>query len=189
MLRTTNPWRRFLGAPLTVAVIVLAGCQSTSDDATPSPANTPSIAPSSEASADPSAPPTDAGEGEETSVFDLEVGDCFGAESDTVESVLVVDCEQPHTYEAYFVFDHEAGPDEEYPGDEAILDYADTECRAPFEEFVGKDYESSIWYITSVTPSAETWATGDREIICTLDQQDSDGEAIEVNGSAEGSGE
>ena len=189
MLRTTVPWHRFLRARLAIAVIVLAGCQSTSDDATPTAADSPSVAPSSAASEDPSAPPTDAAGGEETSVFDLEAGDCFSAESDTVESVLVVDCAQPHTYEAYFVFDHEGGPDDDYPGDEAILDYADTECRAPFEDFVGKDYESSIWYITSVTPSADTWATGDREIICTLDQQDADGEAIEVTGSAEGSGE
>ena len=57
-----------------------------------------------------------------------------------------------------------------------MLTYADDACRTPFEEFVGTDYQSSIWYITSVTPSEETWAEGDREIICTLDQQDSDGE-------------
>jgi Septum formation len=124
-----------------------------------------------------------------TSVFDIEVGDCFSADSDEVESVLVVDCEQAHSYEAFFVFDHDGGASEPYPGDDAIVDYAEGECRAPFEEFVGTDYDSSIWYITSVTPSAETWAEGDREIICTLDQQDQDGVAIEVTGSAEGSAE
>ncbi len=187
----TTPGRRLLAAEMIVAVIALAGCQSASDDVTPSAAE-PTEAPSATtepSTAPESASPTDAGQPVETSVFDLEVGDCFSAESDSVESVLVVDCEQSHTYEAFFVFDHEAGPDEEYPGDDAMLTYADDACRPPFEEFVGMDYESSIWYITSVTPSAETWAEGDREIICTLDQQDSDGDAIEVTGTAEGTAE
>ena len=188
----TNPWHRFVGVSLVVVAIALAACQSGDDDLTPSPAEpsaTASSSASTEASTEPSASPTDAGEGEETSVFDLEVGDCFNAESDTIETVLVVDCEQSHTYEAFFLFDHEAGPDAAYPGDEEILEYADTECQPTFEEFVGMDYESSIWYITSVTPSAETWAAGDREVICTLHQQDADGEAIEVSGSAEGAAE
>ena len=188
----TIPWHRFRVLPLSVVVIALAACQSTSDDGTPS-ADVASATPSSSASAEPSAEAsasaTESGEGEETSVFDLEIGDCFSTDSDTIETVLVVDCEQPHTYEAYFLFDHEAGPDADYPGDQEILEFADSECRPPFEEFVGKDYESSIWYITSVTPSAETWDVGDREIICTLDQQDADGEAIEVTGSAEGTAE
>lgn len=174
-----------------VVVIALAGCQSASDDVTPSVAER-TEAPSATAqpsAAEESASPTGADEPVETSVFELEVGDCFSAESDSILFVSVVDCEQSHTYEAFFVFDHEAGPDEEYPGDDAMLTYADDACRPPFEEFVGMDYESSIWYITSVTPSAETWAEGDREIICTLDQQDADGEAIEVTGTAEGSAE
>lgn len=186
----TIPGRRLLAAEMIAVVMALAGCQSTSDDVTPSVADR-SVAPSAstQPSAEASASSTNADEPVETSVFDLEVGDCFSAEGDSVESVMVVDCEQSHTYEAFFVFDHEAGPDEEYPGDDAMLDYADEACQPPFEEFVGTDYESSIWYITSVTPSAETWADGDREIICTLDQQDADGEAIEVTGTAEGSAE
>ena len=188
--RVTISWRGFPAVLLTCAAVAVAGCQSTSDDATPSAATTPAAAsPSSEPSAGETASATDASEGEETSVFELEVGDCFSADSDTINSVLVVDCQQPHTYEAFFVFDHEAGVDDAFPGDDEILEYADTACRPPFEEFVGTDYESSIWYITSVTPSAETWATGDREIVCTLDQQDANDEPIEVTGSAEGSGE
>ena len=187
----TIPRRRLLAAELIAVVIALAGCQSASDDVTPSVADR-SVAPSATtqpSGSEASASPSDAGEPVETSVFDLEAGDCFSAESDSIESVLVVDCDQSHTYEAFFVLDHEAGPDEEYPGDEAMLTYADDACQPPFEEFVGTDYESSIWYITSVTPSAETWAEGDREIICTLDQQDADGEPIEVTGTAEGTAE
>ena len=170
-----------------VAVFALAGCQSASNDPTSEPTDAESVAPSSAPAS--TAPSEDAGTGEETSVFDLEAGDCFSADGDQLETVTVVDCAQSHVYEAFHVFEHEAGADEPYPGDEEILTYADTECQPPFEEFVGHDYESSIWYITSVTPSSETWAEGDREIICTLNQQDESDEPIEVTGSAEGTEE
>ena len=70
-------------------------------------------------------------------------------------------------------------------GDEEILEYADTECQVPFEDFIGLSYEESQWFITSVTPSQETWDTGDREIVCTVNLED----GSEVTGSAEGSAE
>jgi hypothetical protein len=174
-----------------VAIVALAGCESAPDDATPSAADLtvpPSTLGSARPSADASVAPTDGGSGQVTSVFDLELGDCFNADSDRVASVVVVDCSRPHGYEVFHVFDHEAGPDAPYPGDQGLLDEADMMCQPPFEEFVGIDYAASIWFITSVTPSAETWAEGDREVVCTLDQQDQDGVAIEVTGSAEGSG-
>lgn len=177
-----------------LAVLVFAGLSllgGTADE-TPSPSAAASEAAATASAVAPTetevaASPTDAGE--ETSVFDLEAGDCFSAESDQLDTVLVVDCAQPHEYEAFHVFDHEAGADEPYPGDTALFDYADTECQPPFEEFVGHDYQTSIWYITSLTPSEETWADGDREIVCTLNQQDEDAEPISVTGSAEGSAE
>lgn len=175
-----------------VAVLVFAGLSllgGTADE-TPSPSSAPSEAVATASAVTPTvseaaASPTDAGE--ETSVFDLEAGDCFSAESDQLDTVLVVDCAQPHEYEAFHVFDHPAGGDEPYPTDDVLFDYADTECQPPFEEFVGHDYQTSIWYITSLTPSEETWADGDREIVCTLNQQDDNSEPITVTGSAEGS--
>ena len=176
-----------------VAVLVFAGLSLLGGTAaeTPIPADAPSKAgTATEVAATESevaASATDAGE--ETSVFDLEVGDCFSAESDQLDTVLVVDCAQPHEYEVFHVFDHPAGADEPYPGDDTLLDFADTECQPPFEDFVGHDYQTSIWYITSVTPSEETWADGDREIVCTLNQQDDNAEPISVTGSAEGAAE
>ncbi len=187
-----------------LAIVVLAGCQS-ADEASPSatqPASVESSPTASEstsalasesasASAEQSAGESAGGEGEEVSVFDIEAGDCFNAnggesaDGEQLETVTVVDCEQPHVYEAYHVFDHEAADDAEYPGDDEILAYADEACQPEFEEFVDHEYQTSIWYITSVTPSAETWAEGDREIVCTLGTENDD----EVTGSAEGSAE
>ena len=125
--------------------------------------------------------------GEETSVFELETGDCFSADADVVETVTVVDCEDTHTYEVFGVFDHEADDDEPYPGDDAILEYADTRCQPLFEDYVATDYQTSIYWITSVTPSAETWDdSDDREIVCALKLGE---EGEETTGSAEGTGE
>jgi hypothetical protein len=177
-----------------VAALVIAGINLLGGDSgepTPSPVASVSEAASPSASApvesEAAASPTAAPSGDETSVFDLEVGDCFSVDSDRFDTVVVVGCEQPHEYEAFHVFDDSAGPDEPYPGDDPLFEFADTECQPPFEEFVGHDYQTSIWYITSITPSEETWADGDREIVCTLNQQDENEEPITVTGSAEGS--
>lgn len=174
-------------AGLLVVAAVLAGCQDATEDPTPSGASpsAPSIAPSAAVSVAPTAPSG----AEPTSVFDLEVGDCFSVESDELTTVVVVACEESHEYEAFALLDHEAGDADPYPGDEAMLEYGNSACQAPFEAYVGREYETSIWYITSVFPSEETWATGDRELVCTLNQQDADSEPIAVTGSAEGSGE
>ena len=109
------------------------------------------------------------------------------ASGDPVATVTVIDCEDAHIYEVFAVFDHEADDAQAYPGDDAILEYADSRCQPLFEDYVRTDYQTSIYWITSVTPSEETWDHGDdREIVCTLKL----GEAgDETTGSAEGTGE
>ena len=136
-----------------------------------------------------SAAPSVEPEGEATSAFELEVGDCFSVESDELSSVTVVECVASHEYEVFAVFDHQAGPDAAFPGQQELLAEADLLCQPSFEAYVGHDYQTSIWYITSLTPSEQTWADGDREITCLLNQQDEDEEPITVTGSAEGAAE
>lgn len=183
----THPYRQ--SAPiLGLTLVVLAACGS-SVDASPSGSSPPAGSASPDASIAPSAGASPDDDGEAKSVFDLEVGDCFSADDDELETVAVVPCDEEHEYEVFSVFDHEAGGDAAYPGDEELVSYADAACQPAFEEFVGTDYESSIWFITSVTPSAETWETGDREIVCTVNQEDEDGEPIAVTSSAQNSGE
>ena len=182
----------FLIALGVLAAVVIGGLslvgQSPGSSVPPASSSAGSTASPSLAEETETAPtPTGTGPGAETSVFELEVGDCFSAESDELGSVIVVDCEQPHEYEAFFVFDHETGADGGFPGDRELLEYADAACQPPFEDFVGHDYQTSIWFITPLSPSEATWADGDREIVCTLNQQDDHREPITVSGSAEGS--
>jgi hypothetical protein len=186
----TGPHRSLLPAGLLAAAVTLIGCQS-AEEPTPTAAPTPTVEPSVAAS-ESAAPSVQPGsEGEEISAFDLEVGDCFSVERNELTSVIVVECVRSHEYEVFGVFDHPAAPGEPFPGDAVIVEYADTACQPFFEEYVGHDYQTSIWYITSLTPSDGTWAGGDREITCTLNRQDDNDneEPIAVTGSAEGAAE
>jgi Septum formation len=168
------------------SLALLAGCQTASEvpsQSQPVATTTPSATPSSSPAATASAGPR------ETSVFDLAVGDCFSTDTDELISVGVVDCAETHHYEVFALLDHDAGDDEAFPGDGALLAFAETACQAPFEEFVGHDYQTSIWYISALHPSVETWAEGDREIVCVLHQRDEAGDPVAVTGSAAGAAE
>jgi Septum formation len=177
------PLRRSALAIGLIGAVALAGCQS-GTDASPSVDVQASAAASATA-----APPVEsvaASVGGETSVFDLAIGDCFSVIGEQADSVLVIDCGEPHLFEVFALIDHEAGDGEGFPGEEAIGEYGDEECRPPFTDYVGHDYETSAYWITTLTPSAETWAEGDREIVCTLRLGEGGEETI---GSAEGSGQ
>lgn len=176
-------------ACLLLALVAVAGCDAATEDATPSgaPSVGASLEPSLVVSA--SASPSTSTVPAETNVLDLEVGDCFSVESDEIATVAVVGCETPHEYEVFAVLDHDAAPDAPYPGDAELTAHADAACQPSFEAFVGHEYQTSIWYITSLPPTEPTWAEGDREIVCTLNQLDATQEPIAVMGSAQGSSE
>lgn len=160
--------RPLLAAGLVAVSLLMAACQMTiRADGEPTP----------RASADD-------GPGVETSVFDLEVGNCFSATGDTIETITVVPCDEAHIYEAFDVVRMPGDDEEPYPGDEAVLAFADAECRGRFEDYVGVPYLTSRFFLTPVTPSEETWARGDRDIVCTLNLRDD----AESTGSARGSG-
>jgi hypothetical protein len=172
---------------IVAAVIGLGACQPAQPTPTATSTPVPVLSPSPPGSTT-AAPETPAAE--QVDVFDLAAGDCFSDDDEVLSgSITVVRCDEPHLYEAYAVVEHPGGPDEAYPGDDVIRDDADTACQPAFEAFVGIAYAESVWYITSVTPSAETWAAGDREIVCTLNRLDANDEPIEVTGSAEGAAE
>jgi hypothetical protein len=184
-----GPHRSWRLTGMVALAFLVAGCPPAVEEPTPTADPTPTDVPSvaASASATPSFDP--GGEGEETSAFDLAVGDCFSVESDELTLVTVVACAEPHEYEVFALFDHPAAADAEYPGDAQLLAEADALCEPLFEAYVGHDYQTSIWYITSLTPSDQTWADGDREITCLLNQQDPHEEPIMVSGSAEGASE
>jgi hypothetical protein len=119
------------------------------------------------------------------------IGDCVnipdGAEITDYESV---DCDEPHDHEVFALPQHPDGEGAPYPGQDALLEFAQQRCDEAFEGYVGTDYASSALYLTALTPSEEAWTdAGDREIVCLLAGEPVDGEFTQLTGSKEGSGE
>jgi len=99
-------------------------------------------------------------------VFQVNVGDCFNntdSSSEEVSEIPAVPCAEPHDNEIYYLFDL---PGTDYPVD--TPDQADAGCYAQFPAFVGLDYESSELDFYPIYPTADTWSTGDREVICAI---------------------
>ena len=105
--------------------------------------------------------------GGETSVLNLEVGQCVNTEAEgEVSSVPVVDCAETHNGE---IFSLPQLPDGDFPGDESVRQSANELCAGQdFQTYVGKTYQESAIYFSALTPTTETWGDGDREIVCIL---------------------
>lgn len=134
--------RRVRGAGLVAAVVLLAGCSGSDDGAS------------------------------DVSIFDLEVGDCVRAAAEVtaeVETVERVGCETGHELELYseVAFTTETGDAGTFPGDAALVSFADGICAEGFEEYVGVDYRDSSLYFTYLLPSARGWDQGpDTSVLC-----------------------
>ncbi len=115
----------------------------------------------------------------EFDVFNTSVGECFD------DSGVIVDCADPHDNEVYAIFSHEGGAADQYPGDEAMAAFAEDGCIAEFATYVGIDHDSSRYQGHFARPSADTWADGDREVVCFL----YDADFAKLTGSAQGTAE
>lgn len=104
---------------------------------------------------------------EQTDPFALQVGDCLDDEAarGEVQSVPTVPCSEPHDSEIYSA--HLLGPSS-YPGQEAVIDEAQALCLPAFEQFVGEPYLESRFDFSFYYPTEQSWATGDREVLCVI---------------------
>ena len=98
------------------------------------------------------------------------VGACWKSlpTGEEVESIPTLDCAQAHVAEVYAV--PVVSPDDIGGGyDQARLTgWAEQECLAAFEPFVGLGYQESRLEVYFVFPSLTTWAVGDRLVVCAL---------------------
>jgi len=105
----------------------------------------------------------------QSSVFDLEVGQCFNDPDDPngeIASVETVECTEPHHNEVYHVFDL---TNDAYPGDDKVSELAFEGCLDAFDPYIGFEYQSSEFEIFQITPTALTWTQqDDREVVCAV---------------------
>ena len=137
-----NRRRSHAAALAVITVLLTAACSGSDDDAT------------------------------KVSIFDLEVGDCVRAAKDVsaeVKDVEQVGCEVGHELELYseVAFTTATGDTGAFPGDAALVTFADGVCAQGFEEYVGVDYRDSTLYFTYLLPSARGWDQGpDNSVLC-----------------------
>lgn len=142
-------------------------------------------------SAAPFDPPAEPGDGGVTigpseqapgDVYTLPVGACLDdISSGFISPSNLVDCAQPHTYEVFGGFFLADGA---FPGGDSIASSAYEGCDAVYPDYVGVPWEQSTLAYTYVSPTAETWAGGDREISCMLYDPEVDQTTGSLRGSA-----
>ena len=99
----------------------------------------------------------------------LAVGECIddsavSAEGESEVGVLpTVDCAEPHDAEVYYVEDL-AG--EELPAD--LTTQVEDICYDQYEPFIGGPYEESDYWISSISPTFDSWEAGDRQVACLV---------------------
>ena len=109
-------------------------------------------------------------------------GPCFevqasgGVLSDWTE----VSCDGPRQIEVTFAAPYEEGP---YPGDNYLVDNADSTCREAFETYVGISAEQSIFDYDWLIPDEDLWANGVRSGICLVVSDDGSPITETVKGS------
>ena len=82
------------------------------------------------------------------------------------------------------------GPDpERWPGDDALIRYAQSECPPRYGDFSGLPYELSELEVGWVLPDEQAWNEGDRTLACTVYDPSGTPEApARLAGSMAGSG-
>ena len=122
----------------------------------------------------------------ELGYYQLAKGDCLRGSNLRLsslriwpESVQVVPCSAQHVGEVYFAGN--AWPQSQpFPGGAAIGNDAVTRCDRAFVSYVGVPYTSTPYQYADVSPSARTWAAGDRRVLCVAYRPT----ATHVNGQA-----
>jgi hypothetical protein len=101
-------------------------------------------------------------------VFSIVVGDCLddAGVPDEVTTLPIVDCTEPHASE---VFAGTSATEDVFPGGDVLQAALVEFCRGDaFTEFVGIPFADSRYATRGYFPTAESWANGDRELLCTL---------------------
>lgn len=106
-------------------------------------------------------------------------GTCVDLAGGSGARVTTVPCEDPHDAELYAVVtvgDRElaGGPDDAYPGSEAVVAEAEAVCSDRFADYVGRPDNESSLDVVFLVPTATTWELGDRTMVCLVEDPSAD---------------
>ena len=101
-----------------------------------------------------------------TNAFAIKIGDCTGKlATGTIEGADLLPCDQKHYYEVYAASQM---TDADFPGNEATGEQAEKVCKDEFIAFIGVTPSKSKYEQFYLSPTAESWTLGDREILCLV---------------------
>jgi len=114
---------------------------------------------------------------------ELKTGDCFSKDAldGTSAATPTIACSKTHDNEAFAIATVPTLPT--FPGDSALAKTADALCRPLFEKFVGATLDRTNLDYSEIYPTAETWSSGDRAVLCYAFEDDNS-----VTGTLEGKG-
>jgi hypothetical protein len=96
--------------------------------------------------------------------YSVSIGECTGPiPSGLTDRLELIDCAEEHNWEAFTATTLES---KKYPGSPALTRTAGEFCETAFADFVGVKVTKSKYDLTFLLPTDETWAAGDREVIC-----------------------
>lgn len=117
---------------------------------------------------------------------DLQVGDCFDTSATSGQTTLyrvpVVPCTTSHGGEIYAetTASDSLAKNRAAPSQQALWEAADAYCYPEFTKFVGMRWARSELLYWPIAPSEQSWAEGDRRILCVVESEEP------VTGSLEG---
>lgn len=177
----TNQRRAWGLAAAVVALLVIVAAATSSGSSSPISSSTfPTTPPDTTPIQDtqPSEPPTTAAPttpaGTQIPESQLAVGDCFAfvgqpnAVNDAQPKTQVdkVPCDGPHPFETVAVLTYPGGLSDPFPGAETVDASASSQCSSRYTSYT---QGTSLSVSSSYTfPSAASWPTGDRTIVCYL---------------------
>jgi len=95
---------------------------------------------------------------------DVSIGDCIKDATEGIKlSVAVTPCNQPHRGEVFALYNMIGT---EYPGEDAVLQKANSGCQSRLPDSILEAPEAKDLSVFVYYPRDVNWAAGDREIIC-----------------------
>jgi hypothetical protein len=123
------------------------------------------------------------------SVADLELGACYdlpdlsSTEVETVSTLDRVDCAEAHDGEVFFRGELNPAEDRAYPGQDVLFAEAQAQCiAAPFTDYVGLDFQTSIYQVYTIVPDESSWDDDGGPFTCFI----VDANGGQITGSVEG---
>jgi hypothetical protein len=102
--------------------------------------------------------------------YDLKVGDCVMEPHSEFNTIEWRPCSMPHEAEVFFTGDIAEPADGAFPGDNAFDAFTEDQCLPAFEEYTGSIYSTqSALDVSWFSPTEESWANGDRGIVCLIE--------------------